>query len=384
LYDGLLRTILPSGVKFLAFADDVALVAEARDSIQLEQLLTISANRVKAWLAKAGLQLALQKCEAMIITNTRTNNDMRINIDGHLVSTCKSLKYLGLQLDSKWSFSAYAIAVAEKAGKVVQNLARKMPNISTAKSRKRKLLSNVAHSILLYPTWSQDMSKTGWTSLLRIQRRICLRVASAYCTVSSDAVGVTACIPPLELMANERRNIYEFRGNPSTQHTKDTLIAWQNRWNGSSKGRWTYSLIGDLDKWVKRKHGVIDFHLTQALSGHGCFSAHLKRFGKLNSSECWYCGHPVDDAKHTIFVCDAWESKRSRVNTLYATTITPSNFANYMLQSEEFWTIGATFINEVLRKKEEEERRRQKKKTNLCVLLVKIKIIVGRRPKQGG
>jgi len=29
LYDGLLRTRLPTGVKFLAFADDVALVAEA-------------------------------------------------------------------------------------------------------------------------------------------------------------------------------------------------------------------------------------------------------------------------------------------------------------------------------------------------------------------
>lgn len=133
MYDGLLRTKLPSGVKLLAFADDVTLVAEARDSIQLEQLLTISANRVKAWLANAGLQLALQKCEAMIITNTRKNNDMRINIDGHLVTTCKSLKYLGLQLDSKWSFSAHAIAVAEKPCKVVQNLARIMPNISAAK-----------------------------------------------------------------------------------------------------------------------------------------------------------------------------------------------------------------------------------------------------------
>lgn len=163
LYDGLLRTILPTGVKFLAFADDVAVVAEARDSIQLEQLLTVSADRVKDWIANAGLQLALKKCEAIIITNTRTHNDLRITIDGYQVTTRETFKYLGLQLDSKWSFSAHAKTVAEKAGKVVQNLARIMPNISTAKSRKRKLLSNVLHSILLYgaPIWAQDMCKTG-------------------------------------------------------------------------------------------------------------------------------------------------------------------------------------------------------------------------------
>jgi len=71
-------------------------------------------------------------------------------------------------------------------------------------------------------------------------------------------------------------------------------------------------------------------------------------------------GHPVDDAYHTIFVCDAWENRRSRVNTLYATTITPSNLVSYMLKSVQYWAIGATFINEVMMKKEEEERRRQR------------------------
>lgn len=96
----------------------------------------------------------------MIIANARTHNDMCITIDGHQVTTRESLKYLGLQLGSKWLYSAHTKAVAAKTGKVVQNLARIMPNISTAKSRKKKLLSNVVHSILLYgaPIWAQDMS----------------------------------------------------------------------------------------------------------------------------------------------------------------------------------------------------------------------------------
>lgn len=46
LYDGLLQTGLPPGVEYLAFADDVALVARSRDSIQLEQLVNASAQTV--------------------------------------------------------------------------------------------------------------------------------------------------------------------------------------------------------------------------------------------------------------------------------------------------------------------------------------------------
>lgn len=145
--------------------------------------------------------------------------------------------------------------------------------------------------------------------LSKIQRRICLRVASAYCTVSGEAVRVISGIVPVDLMAFERSNVLDHRENPRIQDTDETLITWQNRWNNSSKGRWTYSLIRDLGPWVKRKHGTINFHLTQALSGHRCFAAYLHRFGKLNSSECWYCGHPSDDAMHTI--CDAWYQARN-------------------------------------------------------------------------
>lgn len=239
LYDGLLRTRLPIGVKFLAYADDVALVAEARDSIQLEQLLTASAQIVKNWLTNTGLELAVHKCEAMVVTKTHTHNDLHITINGHQVTTSSSIKYLGLQINSKWSFAEHARVVAAKAEKVVQNLSKIMPNISAAKSSKRKLLSNVVHSIILYgaPVWAQDMNKMGWSALLKTQRRICLRVATAYRTVSSDAVCVISGIVPVDLMAYERENTNERIGNPSSQRIEDPLVTWQNRWNLSSKSR---------------------------------------------------------------------------------------------------------------------------------------------------
>lgn len=159
---------------------------------------------------------------------------------------------------------------------------------SCAKSRKRMLLSNVVRSILMYgaSVWAQDISKTGWTTFLKTQRRICLRVASAYCTVSGDAARVISGTVPLDLLAMERKNILELRGNPRNQVIDGTIRTWQTRWNSSSKGRWTYSLIRDLGAWVNRNDGTINFHLTQALNGHSCFSEYLHRFGKLNIPEC--------------------------------------------------------------------------------------------------
>lgn len=123
---------------------------------------------------RTGLSLSLHKCEAMIITNTTTRNNMNIMIDGHLVASSSCIKYLGIQIDGKWRFTEHAKAVASKAGKAVRGLSRILPNISAAKPTKRKLLSNVAHSVMLYGSsfWAQDMSASGWTELAKIQTHV--------------------------------------------------------------------------------------------------------------------------------------------------------------------------------------------------------------------
>jgi len=122
-----------------------------------------------------------------------------------------SINYLGVHLDSKWSFGYHAKESAAKASKVTQNLAKIMPNISAAKWRKRILYSNVVHSILLYgaPMWAYDMYTAGWTNMMKVQRRISLRTASAYCTVSGDAIAVIAGVAPLDIKATERSDLVQ-------------------------------------------------------------------------------------------------------------------------------------------------------------------------------
>ncbi|KAL4126804.1 hypothetical protein QTP88_011013 [Uroleucon formosanum] len=101
-----------------------------------------------------------------------------------------------------------------------------MTNINAAKRTKRKLLSNVAYSVMLYgaPVWADQMSATGWTELLKVQRRICLRVASGYCTISREAVSVITSIAPLNLLAKERKQIHDMKSN--REQTQPQKTSW--------------------------------------------------------------------------------------------------------------------------------------------------------------
>lgn len=119
LYDGLLREQLSSGVQFLAYADDVAIITTGRDTIELIPMLTAIERIAKEWqlLANAGLELVIFKSELMVITKTRKYNDMVVDNEGTSVRTCNGLKYLGLYLDPKLIFRS-----TEKASKVAQKL----------------------------------------------------------------------------------------------------------------------------------------------------------------------------------------------------------------------------------------------------------------------
>jgi hypothetical protein len=369
LYDGLLKVRFPASVTPIAFADDIALICKASDNYRIENDLSEAAKRAHTWLSEVGLQLAAHKSEIMVITRRRKNNDVNITIDGTPVTSKGSLRYLGIQIDSKLNFTEHAKLTAAKASGAAKNLGRFMPNVSAATPSRRRLLGNVVHSLLLFgaPIWADRMSVKGRTEMAKVQRKTALRVTSAYRTVSKEAALVVASMPPIDMLASERQYMFNNKHDAQAKITaiQKTLQAWQANWDAATtKGRWTHRLIPNLEPWLSRKHGETSFLITQALTGHGCFPAYLHRFGKLDSPACWFCGHIPDDANHTLFECDAWASRRSRVNILLGSTISHENLILLMIKSQESWAIISNFIIEVMKKKENEERRRQSAPTN--------------------
>ena len=188
---------------------------------------------------------------------------------------------------------------------MVGKLTRLMLNIGGPASSRRAVLSGVVHSILLYgaPIWAEALKKKKYfLEMERTQRKILIRIASAYRTAPTVGLQVITGIPPIDLLALERKEIFE---NPEeVGHTivrNRTIQEWQKRWNeNTNKGQSTKQLIPDISKWLKCTHRQVDYYLTQALTGHGQYKTYTKKKGA--DDRCMYC----DTAEHTIFKSNRW------------------------------------------------------------------------------
>ena len=86
------------------------------------------------------------------------------------------------------------------------------------------------------------------------------------------------------------------------------------------------------------------FYLAQALSGHGCFYAHLKRFKNRDDESCRYCGSLVDNTEHTLFVWARWGVAREAVGRAVGAQLTPDTTDSLMLQSEQLIESFVTLV----------------------------------------
>nr|XP_041630530.1 uncharacterized protein LOC121501961 [Drosophila kikkawai] len=190
--------------------------------------------------------------------------------------------------------------------------------------------------------------------------------ALAFRTVSDQTALVLAGTPPLDLLAAERASIHgQTIGRTLTPRDKQVLrLAAKDATLAASKGRWTYRMIPQLDCWLKRKHGQINFHLTQILSGHGCFRSYLRRFGHEEDDSCTHFqGQLEESAEHTVFNCARFAGERASLEARLGNTITAENLVPLMLLSEANWQAVSDFAAKAMTELRAEARRRNQEAT---------------------
>lgn len=187
----------------------------------------------------------------------------------------------------------------------------------------------------------------------RVQKVAGIRVAGAYRTVSTEAIGVIAEIPPIEMLVHERVQTYE--GRQRTEAREDLMAKWQDKWTSGTHGRWTWRLIPSIQEWTERRHGEIDYFLTQALSGHGCFRQYLFKRKRATTDRCPYC-NDIDNAEHTLFICERWEEAREKFRRETGTVFTDKNMMKKLLESKDGWRAAYTAIRCIIDTKEKEGR----------------------------
>lgn len=357
-YDEVLRLPMPMSVFSVGYADDLALVITAKDAKYAEEKLNQAMQGINYWMEDHGLKLAAAKTEIVMFTRKHIETIVPIRIRENIVETKDDLKYLGVLLDTKLTFKAHLKKSTEKAARLTVALSRLMRNTCGPKTNKRRLLISVTHSILLYgaEVWAHSIRKVTYAArLMRVQRQGALRIACAYRTVSLEASLVIAGVIPIDLLALERRYIYlnkEMEGIDQAKaiSRQNSLQEWQERWTNCPKSRWTKRLIAQISPWINRRHGDINYYLTQFLSGHGLYCSYLFKIGKMANSECVYCPGKQDTPEHTFFDCDRWAIKKFQLEMRIG-QITPDNVISLMLTGEEAWAEICQYVESILRNK---------------------------------
>jgi len=104
VYDGVLKLPLPKSTNIVGFADDVALVGVAKEVAAVEAAANCAIRVVEEWLAVAGLELALHKTEAVLISSRKAVESAHIQIGGTTTTSQRAVGYLGVMLDTRLSY----------------------------------------------------------------------------------------------------------------------------------------------------------------------------------------------------------------------------------------------------------------------------------------
>ena len=357
-YDSLLLLMegLADGVSAVAYADDLAIIVVAKTEEEVMTKANLALQSVCGWLTANQLQIAPEKTEAIVFSGRRKLSPIRFEVQGHTVEPSKNIKYLGVWLDCNRNFSTHVAKSAAKATRTAQAVIRLMSSTRGPKASKKKLHASVAISVALYgaPCWRRALKKQrNCDRLEAVQRMLALRVTSAYRTVSTDAVLLLAGMAPVKLQVEERCATSD--KIHKKERRKNTLDAWQNIWESSSKGAWTRRLIPNVSQWLGRKHGELDHWLSQMLTGHGKFEEYLFRFKKRGSPKCQYC-EEIDNVEHTFWHCRRWQNERITCSNS-GVLEQPENFVDWMLKTNDNWRKASTFAHQVLTTKALEEQR---------------------------
>lgn len=380
-YDWVLRGALPSGVGVVCYADDTLVTARGTTHRQALMSATAGVAQVVGRIRRLGLQVALQKSEAVCFYGPRNRPPAgsHIVVGGVTIGVGPTLKYLGLVLDSRWNFVEHFRRLAPKLMAAATALSRLLPNLGGPNASCRRLYMGIVRSMALYgaPIWANDLTVRNVPFLRAPQRAMAVRTIRGYRTVSFEAASLLAGSAPWDLEAGVLASLFTWREDvlvrgvftaprelrrKRSELRRELEAEWAARLVRPSAGHATIVAVSPIfEEWLERRHGALSFRLTQMLTGHGCFGAYLCRIGREETPGCHHCGDCSEDtAHHTLVECPAWDVERRDLVAAVDSDLSLSSMVMSMVQNERAWDAAASFCEAVLSAKEAAERERER------------------------
>jgi Reverse transcriptase (RNA-dependent DNA polymerase)/Endonuclease-reverse transcriptase len=349
-------------IKVVAYADDIAVLVSGTS---LGEIQTRAGNFLAAllgWAGERGLTFSSGKSQALVLKGNLPS-DFTVPFGNDEIVSTERVRYLGLILDRRRNYWAHVQTVAGKS----EELYSRLRTATSANWGIRQATSRVIYGAVFLPriTYASEIWRNGLKTgrAIRLlgskQRRALLSITGAYRTVSTDALQVVAGQLPLDLEVEwnavrkgSRSQLYS--ATEVKELREKILDTWQDRWNRSDKGRWTFSMMPD----VRRRLSLplqLDHYTTQFLTGHGDFNAKLDGFRLREGAGC-SCGLGDETVEHVLFECSTHEEERVRLrNAVIAPTGTWPCPTSVFLDTRSNYQALVRFSKAVLMAKKESE-----------------------------
>lgn len=195
-YDWALRAPLEDGCQVIGYADDILILASAKNYKTVINKLNLQISRVVQRIRQLQLKAAEDKTQIVIFNSRKKNlhetDYQQVRGGETIVEANDKMKYLGVFLDKNWKFDHHIKYMQEKTLRIMGSLGRLMPNLHGPSEKRRKLYANIK-SILMYgaPIWSDEFNTSrrlkqqirrvespGHSCNRRIQNSVCRRGAN--------------------------------------------------------------------------------------------------------------------------------------------------------------------------------------------------------------
>lgn len=381
-FDPVLRGANLRGAEVVCYADDTNVICRGRTYREVVILATAAVAQVVRRIRGLGLTVALEKSEALCFHGPRNapRSDLVVVVGGTRIKVTKSMTYLGLVLDGRWSFEEHFLRLTKKVTKSAGALASLLPNLGGPSLTCRRLYMGIIRSMVMYgaPIWAEHLSPKNRLALARIQRVMATRAVRGYRTISMDAACLLAGTIPWDLDAQVLADAFwrceAARAEGGCAPPEGVRIRWRAEgrdraialWAGRlqeprSSANLVQAIRPVFQEWLARKHGALSFRLTQVLTGHGCFGRYLCEItNREDTTRCHHCDDDRDTAEHTVSACPAWTRQRAALEAAIGYDLSLPAIVKAMVGSEQDWRAVEHFAEEVISAKEEAERMRER------------------------
>ena len=224
--------------KATAFADDLILMTRGKTVVEAENSANTELNKTAAWAKNYKIDFNEDKSTAMLVSRRKRKERKEINVllNYKLLKEVNKIKYLGIIMDNKFTFSQHISYAAEKCTKLIYSLSKSAKIWRGLRYEVLKTMYKGAIlPVLLYgaPVWIDAMKYTcnRW-KYIRIQRLMNLRIAKAFRTTSTEALSVVAGTIPILIKIDKAVNSYNIkkgRGNQTHIINREVEIKyWQH------------------------------------------------------------------------------------------------------------------------------------------------------------